>query len=537
MKMKKYINIFYMMAIALTLNSCTDELDVVPEDDDILLTENFYSQPGAYKQAIAGVYSNLALPGTVDAVTSGIQGVDPGTSQYGRCLWYLQCLSTDEAVWSYEADPGTREIQRGIWTASNPIFQGMFSRAMYQVALVNEFLRQSAPDKVASRGVTGADLAEMPYYRAEARVLRALAYYHLMDNFGKAAFVTENDPVNTSFKPQQYDRAQLYNYIETELLDIIDDLKPARSNEYGRVDRAVAQMILAKLYLNAQVYIGQPKYNECRAMCETIIASGYTLASNYLNNFNADNGTNEAAQKEIIFALQADGTITQAYGPTTVMINGAVGSIEQNGVALGVGATGWGGAIRVRSQFSDKFSGASFATDDRNTLITAARPAQVTDIANKDTGYIVTKYSNVSSTGVAGPNSTFVDTDFPLFRLADVYLMYAECVKRGGGGSESTALGYINALRERANGNNSQNITAGQMTLDFILDERARELYWESHRRQDLIRFGKFTGGTYNWDWKGNAPNGIALPNHMSVFPLPQSSLASNPNLIQNTGY
>lgn len=536
--MKKYISIFYLMGLALTLNSCSGDLDVEPEDDDILLTEKFYSQPGAYRQAIAGVYSNLALPGTTDATTSGIQGVDPGTSQYGRCLWYLQCLTTDEAVWSYENDPGTRELQRGIWTASNPIFQGMFSRAMYEVALANEFLRQSTPEKVAARGVSGNDLTEMPYYRAEARLLRALAYYHLMDNFGKAAFVTENDPVNVTFKPQMYDRAQLYNFIETELTDIMDDLKPARSNEYGRVDRAVAQMILAKIYLNAGVYINQSKYNECREMCETIISSGYTLASNYLNNFNADNGTNEAAQKEIIFALQADGTRTQSYGPTTVMINGAVGSTEQNGVALGVGATGWGGAIRVRSQFSQKFQSSAFNADARNTLIAGDRDIMVTNIGVKETGYIVAKYSNRSSTGVAGPNSTFVDTDFPLFRLADVYLMYAECVERGAGGTEATAVGYINALRERANGGSTaQNISASQMTLDFILDERARELYWESHRRQDLIRFGKFTGGSYNWDWKGNTPAGIALQSYRAVFPLPQNSLASNPNLIQNTGY
>lgn len=536
--MKKYIRILYFVGAALVLNSCEKDLDVLPEDDDILLTENFYNTPGAYRQAIAGVYSNLALPGATDAGTSSIQGVDPGTSQYGRCLWYLQCLSTEEAVWSYEADPGVREIQRGIWTASNPLFQGMFSRAMYEVSLANEFLRQSAPEKLASRNVSAADLAEMPYYRAEARVLRALAYYHLMDTFGKAAFVTEADPVSTSFKPQQYERAQLYAFIESELNDVMDDLKPARGNEFGRVDRAVAQMILAKVYLNAEVYVGQNKYAECRALCESIIASGYTLASNYLNNFNADNSTNEAAQKEIIFALQADGNVTQSYGPTTVMINGAVGSVEQNGASLGVGASGWGGAIRVRSQFSQKFEDSAFDMDARNTILSQARPMQVTDISDKATGYIVTKYSNRSSAGVAGPNSTFVDTDFPLFRLADVYLMYAECVLRGGGGTNALALQYVNALRTRANnGSTAHNISGSDLTLNFILDERSRELYWESHRRQDLIRFNKFTGGSYNWDWKGNAPAGIALPEHMKVYPLPTNSLASNPNLTQNTGY
>jgi len=525
------------MSMLLIVSSCTSDLDVVPEDDDELLADDFYSKPGAYRQALAGVYSNFSLPGTVDAVTSSITGVDAGTSQYGRCLWYLQCLTTEEAVWSYEADPGTRELQRGIWTPNNPIFQGMFSRAMFEVSLANEFLRQSSEEKLTARGVTGDDLANMEVYRAEVRVLRALAYYHLMDLFGTAAFVTENDPVGVSFMPPQYNREELFAFIESELEAVMPTLKAARSNEYGRVDQAVAQMILAKIYLNAEVYIGQDRYSDCRAMCEAIIGSGYQLKDNYLNNFNADNHSNEPENPELIFTFQSDGNLTQNYGPTTVMINGSVGSLEQNGTALGVGATGWGGAIRVRSQFSEKFEDAVFNNDERNTIISQAREIVVTDLADKATGYIVAKYSNVSSTGQAGANQTFVDTDFPLFRLADVYLMYAECVLRGGGGSEATALGYINELRERAFNGTSGNISSGELTLDFILDERARELYWESHRRQDLIRFNRFTGGAYNWDWKGNAVNGIALPSHMDVFPLPLGSLASNTNLTQNTGY
>ena len=121
-----------------------------------------------------------------------------------------------------------------------------------------------------------------------------------------------------------------------------------------------------------------------------------------------------------------------------------------------------------------------------------------------------------------------------MFRLADAYLMYAEAFLRGGGGSESEALGYVNDLKARAN---ASLISSNELTLDFIIDERSRELYWESHRRQDLIRFGLFTGGNYNWAWKGNGANGIAIGNHMAVYPLPSESLAANPNLTQNPGY
>jgi hypothetical protein len=113
--------------------------------------------------------------------------------------------------------------------------------------------------------------------------------------------------------------------------------------------------------------------------------------------------------------------------------------------------------------------------------------------------------------------------------------MYAEAHLRGGGGSLATAVGYINALRTRAN--NPNTITSGDLTLSFILDERSRELHWEAHRRQDLIRFGLFTGGNYNWAWKGNGSNGIALPSHFKVYPIPNASIAANPNLTQNPGY
>jgi hypothetical protein len=292
-------------------------------------------------------------------------------------------------------------------------------------------------------------------------------------------------------------------------------------------------MILAKIYLNAEVYINENRYADCVDQCTAIIGSSYTLNSNYLHNFTADNNISP----EMIFAIQSDGQVTQNYGPTTVMINGSVGSIEQNGASLGVGSGGWGGALRLRKQFVQKFDGADFDNDARNTIISGSRNIDITDVADRDSGYILAKFSNVSSTGQPGINSTFVNTDFPLFRLADAHLMYAECALRGAG-SAATALTYVNALRTRANnGSTAANISASEMTLDFILDERARELHWESHRRQDLIRFNKYTGGVYNWAWKGNGSNGISIPSHLKLYPIPEASLASNPNLTQNPGY
>jgi hypothetical protein len=139
-----------LLGLALVFTSCNKDLDQGPLDPHIYTGEAFYAQPGAYKQALAGVYGNLALTGTSGAGDSFLQGVDAGTSQYGRCLWYLQNLTTDEVIWSYENDPGTKELQRNIWTASNPVILGMYSRTMAEVALANDYLKQTSDDKLNS---------------------------------------------------------------------------------------------------------------------------------------------------------------------------------------------------------------------------------------------------------------------------------------------------------------------------------------------------------------------------------------------------
>ena len=536
----KKIHLIYVLVALVSLQSCTNDLDVVAEDPRVLTSEELFATPTGYKQALAGVYGNLSLTGTGDAGSSFLQGIDAGTSQFGRCLWYLQNLTTDEVVWTYENDEGTAELQRNTWTSANPILLGMYSRTMAEVAIANDFLRQSTPEKVSSRGFSAADAAEIAIYRNEARVLRAFAYYNMMDLFGKAPFITESDPLN--FRGPQYDRKQLFTFIEAELNAAIPNLKAARSNEYGRLDKAMAQMILAKMYLNAEVYIGTPKYAECMTKCSEVIAGGYTLKTNYFDNFKADNNTSA----ELIFTLQSDGVKTQNYGATTVLINGQVGSFEGNGIAdFGVG--GWGGALRLRKQFVQKFDVGPFGTDVRKSFTGAgARTLEITELSQAGQGFVLRKFSNRTAAGVAGVNSTFVDTDFPLFRLADAYLMYAEAQMRKDGATNANgattanaqSVTYINALRQRANsGSTAGNVTQADVNLDFIIDERSRELHWEGHRRQDLIRFNKYGGGNYNWAWKGNIANGTSFGTNLNVFPIPTASLSANRNLTQNTGY
>lgn len=536
--MKKRFNLeklgILVLLFVMVFSSCTSDLDITPQDDQDLLDEEFFASEDSYKRLLAGVYGNLALTGIDGAGSSNIQGLDAGTSQFGRVLLYLQTLSADQMIWSYENDPGTREIQRNLWNADDPIILGMFERTHVTIAFANNFLRETTDEKLDARGVSASTRTDIVRFRAEARLLRALSYYYLMDLFGKANFLTEEDAINTI--PEVYNRQQLFDYVESELMAIESDLADPRANEHGRADKGVAWMILAKIYLNAEVYTGQAKYTECIDYCSRIINGGYTLATDYLHNFMADNNTN-SADNEIIFPIVSDGAFTQNFGPTTVMVNGSVGSIEQNGAALGVGAGGWGGALRLREQFVALFDASVFNNDRRNTIISGGRSRVITDIADRDQGFILEKYSNATSTGGFGVDQTFVDTDFPLFRLADVYLMYAEAHVRGGsGGTDANAVAYINNLRTRAN-NPQNNLTIADIDLDFIIDERSRELHWEAHRRQDLIRFGLFTGGAYNWAWKGNATNGIAIPSSFALYPIPSESLSSNPNLTQNAGY
>jgi len=532
MKNKVKHKIIYILGIVSVFASCTNDLDVEVKDPNVLLVEDFYSTPDSYKQGLAGVYGNLSLTGASGPASSNISGLDPGTSQYGRGFWNMQELTTDEVKWSWENDPGLKGLNNNTWTSDNVIIRGFFGRCMTQIAFVNEYLRQTTDAKLDSRGVSAELRNDIKIYRAEARFLRALSYYHLMDLFGKAGFVTENDPVG-AYQSPQYGRPELFAFIESEINAILPDLKDARQNEYARADKAAAWMLLAKIYLNAEVFIGQKKYDQCLANCKNIIAAGYILSPKYANNFNADNNSN-SAKNEVIFPIVSDGVVTQNYGPTTVMVNAQVGSIEQNGADFGV--VGWAGGLRVPKQFSETMLNGNYDHDDRNTIISKDRTIELTSMSNYGTGYITAKWSNKTSAGVNGSATEMVDTDFPMFRLADVYLMYAEAVLRGAtGGSTTTARDYVNLLRSRAN--NTKTITTADLTLDLILNERMVELYGEAHRRQDLIRFGKFTGGAYNWSWKGGIVNGIAINDKYKVFPIPKASIAANPNLIQNTGY
>lgn len=529
MKNKIISNFFLMIAAGLLLASCTKDLNRVPPYD--LTSEQVYKDLAGYKQVLAKLYAGLSLTGNAGPDGQGdIRGIDEGFSSYLRQYWQAQELSTDEAVIGWN-DATIRDFHYMTWGSSDVFLRALYNRIFFQITLCNEFIRESAPSKLSARGISGSDAAEIAFFRAEARFLRALSYYHALDLYGNPPFVTENDLVG-AFLPGQISRPNLFNYIEAELKAIETELKPARTNEYGRADAAAAWALLSKLYLNAEAYIGSPRYTECISYCNKITAvSGYTLISNYRNLFLADNNTTSTS--EVIFPITFDGGKSRTWGGTTYLVHAPiVGSMSA--AAHGVDF-GWGG-IRTTKQFVQKFGGP--AGDQRMNFHTSGQNLDINDISVQTDGYGIIKFRNVTSTGANGSNLTWVDTDFPMFRLAEIYLNYAEAVLRGGsGGNNTTALNYINLLRQRAYGNASGNITTPQLTLQFILDERAKELHWEATRRTDLIRYGQFTEGTYLWAWKGNVPGGQAVGSHRKLYPIPAADIVANPNLLQNGGY
>lgn len=531
---KNYISYVLILILTLFVSSCVGDLDVEPIDPNVSTSNNVFKDAEAYKQALAKVYASYAVSGQNGGGggNNDIRGIDGNFGNYLRQLWGLQELCTDEAIIAWD-DATIKNFHWHTWAPNDVFIAALYSRIFYSISIANEFVRTAnAADQTD----------EIKTMRAEARFLRALSYYHAIDMFGNVPFVTEKD-LPGAFLPEQTTRSDLFDYIESELIDMEADLGAPRW-EYGRADKAASWMLLAKLYLNAEVYTGTARYDDAITQLDKVLAAGYSLDAVYENVFRADNNTSP----EMIYPICLDGQNTQQYGAMTFILHASNGG----GMPLNGIDGGWGG-IRTIQDFVEGVFGVQESdftvADPQYTSIADQRGMfffipddwqwDITNVGTFTHGIGVLKFKNISADGSEAPNAhpTFVSTDFPVFRLGDAYLMYAEAVVRGGGGSRATALGYINDLRERAYGDDSGNITDGEMDLDFILDERGRELYWECHRRTDLIRFGKFTGNSYVWEWKGNVQAGQSTEAYRDLYPIPSNDIGANPNLDQNTGY
>lgn len=530
--MKKYIFNFFAVLLALFfMTSCYKRLDKFPANT--LTADQVYKDEAGYKRVLARVYGSMVLTSQNAPATGGfgngdVKGVDEGFSDFFRNYWTVQDLSTDMAKWKY-ADEGLYDIQFNRWNAGNALVEGLYGRCMLAITYANEFLRESTPEKLSARGISSTNIIAM---RAEVRFVRAYMYWVLMDIYGNPGFVTEKDPFGT-FTPPQKSRSDLFTWIDKELKEIDTDLVAPRSNEYGRADKAAAWAILARMYLNAEVYTGTSKNTEAITYSKKVIDAGYSLMTNYQWLFLADNDQNNT---EAIWTLNYDGVKSQSYGGATFIINGN-GSGDRAPLVQICGLGGWG-AMRATEKIPQLFPDFTGTIDKRSLWYTDQQSLEMNDFFLYEFGFPTTKYRNRTRSGGFGndPGRQFSDIDIPISRLAEMYLIYAEAVKRGGtGGSDAQAITYLNLLRRRAYGNNNGDITF--FNLNFILDERAREFYWEGYRRMDLIRFNRYSEGTYLWPWKGGLRNGTAFDANKKLLPIPSKQLAANPNLKQNPGY
>ena len=480
MKTIKYILASFVLVASLA--SCVKSLDVTPIDPNKNTADKAFTKAEDYNAFLAGIYTGYATSGYKGPNSDpSISGLDGGMSQYIRGMFHLTELSTDVYVCGWN-DEGVPDVCKMNWDASTGLIYSIYSRMFFQIAQCNEFIRQANNATI--------DLPNKAEWIAEARALRALSYYHAIDNFGNVPFADEKSVVGQI--PIRITRTELYNWLETELIDIIEnsELAERAQTEYGRINKTAVKMILAKLYLNAKVYTGTAEWDQCAAVLKDIMDDGYSLHttsaggiySPYQELFLADN---DKRTDEIIFAIEQDGIDTQSYGVTNYLIFAFTGGTMKPD-DLGI-SSGWSGC-RMTPEFYHKFT------------------------AN-DAG--------------------FVDTDFPVFRYADVLLMAAECAMNGSTVISATdGLGYLNEVRARAG-------LAPETSLDVdkLLDERARELYLELWRRQDLVRYDYYTTDKYIWQWKGGVHDGKAVESYKNLFPIPNSDMMVNPNLEQNDGY
>ena len=517
--------------------SCTGDLDTVPIDkDDLVSSVVFGSEIGAYEESLAKIYAGLVIGGNKGGDDEqDVVGIDGGSqASFLRVLWNMQELASDIAHCCWN-DPGIPDFNHISWAASSPWVKGSYYRLYYQINVANAFLRETTDEKLSERGCSDQVKTKIRQYRAEARFMRALMYQYALDLYRNVPFVDENSPIG-SIRPQQIMKEELFKYIESEMQACESDLADpvvGWNENYGHVNKACMWAALSRLYLNAETYVSENRYTDCITYCKKVIGAGYQLEENYGDMFKADNDHS----KEMIMPCRYEGEETMTWGGMTAFLCWGSSEFQEETNAKGA----WQG-VRAKSSLYNIFTRENEMDKDsrRQMLRTdATTNFEITNEANfVNNGIPVTKFYNVYKDG-SKPASSEAWTDFPLFRLGEIYLNLAEAVLRGGqGATKVEALGYLNDLRKRAYTDKLvAPISDSEFTLDFMLDERGREMFYEAQRRTDLVRFGKYTGNEYVWPWKGGTAKGKAVSSFYAVYPIPSDEIGSNENLKQNEGY
>ncbi len=545
MKKIVLINIFFA---ALLFTGCVKDLDVTPKDPDLILSGNIANNPVYMQEVLGKIYASFIIPGqgggSTDADGPDITAGDPNFFTTMRALWNLQEITTDEALCTW-SDVGIYDLSAQTWTSSNPFLTAVYQRLSLSITFANDFIDQAKSSSIEGKA----------RYIAEARFLRALAYWWQMDLFGNPPYTTEADGVGIFF-PKQINRSDLFDYVVSELKAIENDLgDPGFS--YPEADKGACWMLLAKVYQNAEVYTGVPMWQECETYCDKIINSGaYSLNPDYRQNFCADNDYNR--NKEMIFAWEQDGKYTyESVGTTFIIQSCSDDKYYPAGPNHGLSANANWNGNRMRKDFLNRvmdtlalYGNAGIPRDDSFFRASPDKRFYLFQRQNVDIpsitpdanyyGVGVYKFTGYNHDG-SDPDDyslQYASTDYPVFRYADAYLTRAEALYRQG--KMADAVNDINVVRERAYGDASGDKTVADLNDDFLLNERGREFYFEGQRRTDLIRFGKYTTGgegEYLWQWKGGDFNGTSIGSYRNLFPIPSEEISANPNLVQNPGY
>ena len=533
-------------AILFCSPSCVNDLETLPLNEWDKTAETAYGADlEGYLQGLAKLYRTIGTHSL-----SFIDGVDGGATETIRAFWACQEFTTDAAKCAWGNDAWVRAMNTNTWSdAENEAVYGVFFRSLQSVSYVNEYLRQTAPDKLSNRGVTADVAASVEQFRAEARFIRAFYYWMAMDVFGDVPFTTENSEFGAE-PPKQLPRTEVYNYIVNELEALAADgsAMPAARSNYPRADKGAVLGLLSRIYLNAEVYTGTPQWVACQSTCERLFKLGYDLCPNYADLFRGDNGQNPDALKELIFAVDYDNDHAQSYGGTSFLTLAAINSTDITDTTHPNGVNGGWGGLRTTYEFATTYFGVknpNYETgeydvvDERGKFF--AIKGKTESIENNlyefTCGWGCLKFNNIphdmteAEFNETAKTKAYSDIDFPVIRLAEIYLTYAEACMHLN--QSPKGLPYLKLLAERAG------VAApNDYDQDYLLAERARELMWESHRRTDLIRFGKFTSGTFLWPYKGgDSFVGQSFPEYKQLFAIPASHLRAKLNLYNPEGY
>lgn len=541
--MKKYM---YILAVAL-FPSCVNDLDTMPLNATDPISEYVYgTSEDAYLEGLSRLYFQFATNDLTD-----LQNMDGGASEIVRAFWSVQETTTDAAKCSWGNDAWVRALNTNTWSdAQNDAVYAVYVRTLQGISYVNEYLRQTSPDRLNSRGVNEELAAKIKGFKAEARFIRAYLYWMALDTFGNVPFITENSPIGGEYYPRQATRKAVFDYCVSELQDLIseDSQMPDPRTLYPRADKGSAAGLLARLYLNAEVYAGESMWLEAKELCEDIFAMGYGLCSDYQALFRGDNGQNPQALSEFLWTIDYSDASTESYGGTTYLLAAALAATDITDQSRPNGQrNGWAG-LRVPYEYVSRYFGVSGQDYESGEYRVADKRGEVFYIKGRSQsmegelynfmhGWSCIKYNNIphdqtnQSFLPVSELKNYADVDFPMIRLAEIYLIYAEACMRLE--SPEEALPYLEALATRAG------VAAPtEITEEYLVAERARELMWEGHRRTDLIRYGLFNTEDYLWPYKGGDDfAGKAFPAYKLVFALPQTELAANPYLVQNPGY